>query len=48
MKTKATLRSEADARQAARAKRTVQDQLARLDGRPGNSERERARLEKQA
>jgi len=38
-------RAEADAREEARACRTPKEQLALLDARPGNSARERARLE---
>jgi len=36
---------EADERQAARDKRTTEEQLALLDSRPGESARERERLE---
>lgn len=43
-KTKQVLRAEAEERQAARAKRTPEQQLALIAKRPGKSARERGRL----
>ena len=43
-KTLAQKREEAEERQAAHAKRTVEQQLALIEQRPGNSARERERL----
>jgi hypothetical protein len=45
MKSRKIRQTEAQQRDAARAKRSDQQQLKLLDSRPGNSARERARLE---
>jgi hypothetical protein len=45
MKSRKIRQTEAQQRDAARAKRSDQEQLKLLDSRPGNSARERARLE---
>lgn len=48
MKSREQRRTEAEERATERAQRTIEQQLAALDKRPGNSSRERARLTKKA